>query len=240
MSQLFTTRSQYQISIGELYERFSVSISNIDCGDRCAPYNEGGIPFCCDTHHAIPTAYPDEWKYLSESTDLWHIYTDKDRQKMGKLQKLAPYGQILIECRGHLACQRAFRSFDCRSFPFFPYLTKQGEFIGLSYHWDYQDRCWVISHLNIVTSIFLEQCVASFENIFERYPEEKENYRQYSSLMRRSFGQRHLAIILLHRNGKFYKISPGNGRMRRISVEKLPQYGPYKIAAEMPFPEEIS
>ena len=60
------------------------------------------------------------------------------------------------------------------------------------------------------------------------------------STMRRVFGRQKRAIPLLHRNGKVYKVTPRNGRMRRVDVSRLPKFGPYRVAAEMPFADEVS
>ena len=56
--------------------------------------------------------------------------------------------------------------------------------------------------------------------------------------MRRVFGRWKRAIPLLHRNGKVYKVTPHNGRMRRVDVNRLPKFGPYRLAMQMPFPDE--
>ena len=221
------------------YAGFDAPIAALDCGDFCAPHNEGGAPFCCDTRHAVPTAYQNEWVYLQDNTDLWHLWQPEDPAEIERLQEQAPDGQVLIECLGARYCQRNFRSITCRSFPFFPYLTRQGELLGLSYYWQYEDRCWVISNLKRVSPDYISQFVAFYETLFERSPQERENFRYHSGIMRRVFGRRHRAIPLLHRNGGCYKVTPRNGRLRRISAETLPAFGPYKIAAELPFPDEL-
>ena len=182
-----------------LHSRFDAPIAALDCGERCAPYNERGVPFCCDTHHTIPSAYQDEWEYLQVSTDLWHAYEPPDANDTARLVELTPAGQVLIECQGHSRCQRDYRAITCRAFPFFPYLTREGEFIGLSYYWEYEDRCWVISHLGVVTSQYVAQFVAAFDELFAAYPDEVENFRQQSIRMRRVFGRRRSAIPLLRK-----------------------------------------
>jgi len=222
-----------------LYARFRSPITTLDCGDRCAPYNERGAPFCCDTRHAIPTAYQAEWEYLRVNTDLWHLWKADDSALTIELQEQTPAGQVLIECLGHTRCQREFRSLTCRAFPLYPYITREAEFIGLSYYWDYEDRCWVISNLQVVTPEYLGEFIAAYDSLFSRKPGELENFRYHSTIMRRVFGRRRRAIPLLHRNGNAYKIAPGSGRKRRVTPEEMPKFGPYKIAAEMPFPDEL-
>lgn len=225
------------MNFATLYAHFDQPVTLFDCGERCAPYNDRGVPFCCDTTHAVPAAYADEWEYLQVSTDLWRPWEGRTRRETDDLHRQTPEGQVLITCKGHLLCQRSFRSITCRAFPFFPYLTKDGEFIGLSYYWEYEDRCWVINHLAEVDQEYCRQFMAAFKALFSAYPDEKENFRRFSSLMRRVFGRRRRAIPLLHINGHAYKVTPRNGRMRRVPAEALPKFGPYKIAADLPFPD---
>jgi len=221
-----------------LYSRFQSPIAAFNCGEKCAPYNERGVPFCCDTHHAVPSAHQAEWEYLQANTDLWHPWQPEVSLNSIHLHSTLPDGQVLIECLGHRLCQRNFRSITCRSFPFFPYLTREGEFIGITYYWDYEDRCWVISNLSNVSQEYLAEFIQAYERLFQLVPAEIENFLYQSTLMRRRFGQMHRTIPLLHRNGDFYKITPSNGRMRRAYLEDLPKFGPYGIAAKMPFPGE--
>jgi hypothetical protein len=226
------------VDFSELYRSFDAPIAHLNCGEKCAPHNERGVPFCCDARHAVPTAYEQEWVYLQENTDLWRPWEADDPGQTAELQAETPTGHTLIACQGHLLCQRSFRSVTCRSFPFFPYLTRQGEFLGLSYYWDYEDRCWVISNLAAVTPEYRNQFIAAYDALFQHYPEERENFRRHSNHMRRVFGRRKRAIPLLHRRGGAYKVTPRTGRMRRVPVESLPKFGPYLLAAEMPFPGE--
>jgi len=222
----------------DLYNGFGSPITRLDCGQKCSPYNENGIPFCCDTRHAVPTVYTEEWEYLCSNTDLWHLWQGETDRETARLQAEKPDGQELVECQGHLHCQRQYRSLTCRAFPFFPYIDREGNFLGLSYYWAYEDRCWVISNLGVVSSEYLVEFVRTFERIFSDRPKEFENFKYHSMMMRRIFGRRHQAIPLLHRNGCFYKITPRNGRMRRVKEDLLPKFGPYKIAAELRFLDE--
>jgi hypothetical protein len=222
-----------------LYSGFQAPINVLDCGKRCAPHNEHGVPFCCDTRHAVPTAYQVEWEYLQANTDLWHLWQGGTPGERRALQAQVPDGQRMIACQGHSFCQRGFRSLACRAFPFFPYVTQPGEFIGICYYWEYEDRCWVISNLQSVSQVYLEQFIRTYDTLFSLQPEELEVYRRFSGTMRRVFGRRRRAIPLLHRNGSYYKITPRNGRLRRFAPERLPRFGVYKIAAELPFPDEM-
>lgn len=223
----------------KFYQEFDLPVTETDCGQRCASYNEGRKPFCCDTRHAVPTAYLSEWEFLQANTDLWHFWEAEECKETRRLNAQTPPGQVLIECKGHILCQRPYRSMTCRAFPFFPYISREKEFLGLSYYWDYEDRCWVISHLDQVTLAYRKSFIATYSRLFALQPSEFETFRHHSAMMRKIFGRKRRAIPLLHRNGKFYKISPHNGRMRAIHASQLGQYGPYKIVSKLSFPGEV-
>jgi hypothetical protein len=101
-----------------IYASFRSPIAEFDCGKKCAPYNENGVPFCCDTGHAVPTAYNEEWEYLRVNTVLWHLWEAEDNQETERLLSETPDGQVLIACLGHEHCQRGFRAFPAGHFPF--------------------------------------------------------------------------------------------------------------------------
>jgi hypothetical protein len=225
--------------IAGIYTRFNSPITEFDCGDRCSPYNENGVPFCCDTNHAVPTAFEPEWEFLQDNTGLWRLWDSNDPVENKRLQDETPDRHILIACQGHALCQRGFRALTCRSFPFFPYVTSKGEFTGLSYYWEYEDRCWVISNLKVTSKQYRNEFIQVYDMIFEKEPGELENFKHHCEYMREVFNRGKRAIPLLHRDGEVYKISPASERMRRTSFERLPKFGPYKIAAGLPFPDEI-
>ncbi len=221
-----------------IYDHFTSALCPRDCGERCAPHNEGGQPFCCDTRHAVPTAYDVEWEYLRRRTDLWHVWHGENLAETDRLGEETPRGSTLIECLGSARCQRDFRSITCRAFPFFPYLDGRANFIGMTYYHEYRDRCWVISHLEEVTPQYREEFFRVYDTLFERLPEEKENFSIHSAEMRRVFAKSRQRIHLLHRDGKAYAISPQSEKMEEISVKNLPLFGIYKLTAELPFPDE--
>jgi len=60
------------LNIPALYAGFNAPTTGFDCGQRCAPYNPRGVPFCCDICCAVPVVYQEEWEYLRPRTALWH------------------------------------------------------------------------------------------------------------------------------------------------------------------------
>ena len=224
--------------VSELYAGFDAPITALDCGDKCAPYNQHGVPFCCDSQQVVPTAYDSEWIYLQENSDLWHLWQGESAAETAELMQATPSGQVLIECKGHQHCQRDYRSFTCRAFPFFPYLNSMGEFIGISYYAEYAAQCWLISNLPRVERSYLNQFVQTYEWIFDLAPAEKENFFIHSAHVRETFAKKRRQVVVISRNGEFWKIRPTNESVTRINPAKLSKLGPYRIAARLPFPGE--
>lgn len=226
------------IDYASVYAHFNSPITDLNCGEKCAPYNELGVPFCCDLRHAVPTAYQDEWAYLSKNTDLWREWQPESTHMGQGIRNQTPEGQVLVECLGHLRCRRDFRTITCRAFPFFPYLTREGKLIGFTYYWQYAERCWVINNLDKVTRQFHTEFMVAYDAIFTFNPQERDNFRYHSMIMRRVYGRRHWTIPLIHRNGDYYKVSPASGKLRRVTAADMPKFFPYKIATRLSFPDE--
>lgn len=210
----------------ELYRRFQASISRHDCGRWCAPLN-GGSPICCSTQDAVPIVHRAEWKLLKSRTDLWRPFKPYDANTRNIVDSLH-HSNCAIECKGAAFCERDNRSLACRAFPFFPYIDKHGDFIGLSYYWDFEDRCWVISNMQIVEAEFLKEFVAAYEYLFSFDPDEFDTYKSHSANMRRVFSRRRQPIPLIGREGGFFKVMPKTAKVLPITAAELPKYGPYK------------
>jgi hypothetical protein len=221
------------INISKLYANFAAPIAALDCGQRCAPHNPSGKPFCCDICHAVPAALHAEWDYLQVSTDLWHIWRGDEcaanPEDPAALQAETPDHMLLLACLGPDRCQRDYRALSCRQFPFFPYITSDLRFIGLAYEWEFEAQCWVISNLGQVSDEYRQQFIQTYDHLLDVYPAELKGYALRSEEMRDFFAARRRRIPLLHRNGATYLISPASERMQRVAVESLPRFGVYRV-----------
>ena len=215
-----------------IYDHFDTPILPLDCGTMCAPHNPGGKPFCCDICHAVPAAYRAEWVYLEQNTELWHAWRGDECQQAPEdpaaLQAQAPEQMLLLACKGPEQCQRRFRAISCRQFPFFPYISYDLRFLGLAYEWEFEATCWVISHLELVSPAYREEFIRTFDELFEALPQELESYAIRSDEMRSHFSDQRRRIPLLHRNGKFYLVSPDSERLRVVSPTQFRRFGPYQ------------
>lgn len=205
-----------------LYDSFDAPIAAFDCGQKCAPLNPSGKPFCCDICQAVPAVYRSEWDYLRGHTDLWHVWRGDEcalsPEDPAVLLAETPETMLLLACLGPERCRRPYRALSCRQFPFFPYITSGGAFIGLAYEWEFEATCWVIRHLEVVSQAYRDEFVRAYDGLFERQAEVFESYAWQSQDMRQVFLARRRRIPLLHRNGQFYRLSPGSERLRRMDL----------------------
>lgn len=215
-----------------VYENFTAPVSRFDCGRKCAPHN-GGVPICCSTEHAVPILDRAELALLKSRTDLWHDYTPNDAE--GRAIVADMHDECCAaECKGVAHCERENRTMACRAFPFYPYITREREIIGLAYYWVFEDRCWVISHLEIVTREFVRECLAAYEAIFAEDPAEFDTNRDQSADMRRLFTRRNRIIPLIGRDGGYYAVEPRTHVIRPARVEEFLRHGPYRDEPPQP------
>jgi hypothetical protein len=213
----------------ELYRRvyaaFTAPVSRFDCGKKCAPHN-GGTPVCCDTGNAVPIL--DKWEYqlLRSRSDLWRPYKPNDAAGREIVADMHHECRA-AECKGAAFCERDNRAMACRAFPFFPYITRDNQIPGLAYYWVFEDRCWVISHLEIVTREFVQECLAAYQAIFDEDPLEYDVNRDMSADMRRVFARKNRGIPLVGRDGGYYMVEPRTHVIRPAGPDEFPQHGPY-------------
>jgi len=189
-----------------LYAQFQAPVSKFDCGRKCAPLN-GGEPVCCTTGHAIPVVEKAEFAFLKSRTDLWSRYRARDAASRKIVDEL-PRSTCAIECKGVQFCERDNRTIACRAFPFYPYLTARGDFIGLSVYWTFEDRCWMIARLDLAEPAFVKEMVAAFESIFELDADERETMRAHSASARRVYSRWKRPLPLIGRDGSLMQILP--------------------------------
>ena len=233
------TDSNPDFTFKELYQEFSLPLSGIDCGEKCGPFNDYGVPVCCDIKLVVPSAYDLEWEYLQAETELWHLWQGSGAIEQEELIQDVQPGQQLLQCLGHQSCQRSYRSITCRAFPFYPYLDRAGNLLGLAYYREFRDQCWIISNLSVVTAEYKEQFHRTFEKLFQRYPDTKENFLHFSGYMRGQVADAGENLTLLDFSGRVFRVNPISEQVREISYRDLENYGPFGIIKDLIFPDEI-
>ncbi|MEK9673166.1 MAG: hypothetical protein VW268_11795 [Rhodospirillaceae bacterium] len=211
-----------------IFDFFDAPIVTMDCGKKCAPLN-GGEPVCCDTQNAVPVMNRSEYKLLKSRTDMWRKFKPYDAATQKIVDELSADCRA-VTCNGARHCERDNRSMSCRTFPFFPYFSKEGELLGLSYYWAFEDRCWVISNMAAVEKKFIDQFIQAYRILFAADQEELDVYIQYSASMRRVFSRWNRSIPVLDVNGGAFLVLPKGRGTRPVQPEKLPKHAPYKNA----------
>jgi hypothetical protein len=219
------------IDFQTLFEHFNTATTTLDCGKYCAPFNPSGKPFCCDICHAVPVAYKPEWDYLKKHTGLWHLWRGDECESEpvdpSDLLEETPEHLLLLSCKGPDLCERQFRATSCRQFPFFPYITSDFRFIGLAHDWEFESKCWILSHLNQVTLEYRQEFVKTFDLIFSYWMDDFDSYEALSGEVREHYHSINRRIPLLHRNGQNYFINPVSEKMTRLDLQKLKPHPPY-------------
>ena len=213
-----------------LYDGFTAPISRFDCGRKCAPLN-GGSPVCCSTDNAVPVVHKVEFELLRNRTDLWSKFRPYDyatRQIVAELTSDC----MAIHCKGARYCERDNRTIACRGFPFYPYLTRQKEFVGLGTYWVFEDRCWVMSNLEIVDKKFVQEFIATYEAMFVKDPSEFTTYVDFSASARRVYSRWKREISLLGREGELLIVDPGSGAIRPGRKKDYPKIAPFSSEKE--------
>ena len=220
-----------QIDFQKLLAGFNASTTPLDCGKMCAPFNSSGKPFCCDICHAVPVAYKPEWDYLKTNTDLWHLWRgdecSDEPMNPDDLLEETPEHLLLLSCKGPAHCERDFRATSCRQFPFFPYITSEFRFIGLAHDWEFESKCWILSHMDQVTREYRQEFIKTFDMIFSYWMDDFDSYAALSEEVREHYLAIHRRIPLLHRNGSAYLISPRNETLKKIDIKELKAHPPY-------------
>ena len=221
--------------IHAVYNAFNSAITKLDCGNKCAPHNPNGVPFCCDICHAIPAAYTSEWNHLRKTTNLWHTYRGdecaaSDSSQAGEVlaDPSLPPGMISLACLGAKQCERPNRILSCRAFPFFPYISSDHRFLGLACEWEFESVCWVISNLGQVTKNYRGEFISTFDRLLATFDDVFESYEVHSQRLRAHFQSRKKRFPILHRNGHAYLVSPRNERIQKVDSSQLPRFGFYR------------
>ncbi len=197
--------------VKEIYRAFHQPVVEFDCGAKCAEINHG-VPICCDDSHAIPVLYSSELVYLRKKTDLWRGFRARNEHERNMAREL-PDDQRFARCKGHLACERENRSFACRTFPFFPYFTREKAFFGLTYYWEYRGRCWILERYDLVRRDFIDGFVRAWEIVFERNPDEADYFQSLSATCRGAHTRMNRTFVVIGRDGKSWLKPPGEGEL---------------------------
>src|SRR6266852_17949 len=203
-----------------LYEGFNAPVSRFDCGRKCAPLNGGE-----------PVVHKVEFDLLKTRTDLWSKFKPYDYATKQIVAELTS-DCMAIHCKGARHCERDNRTIACRGFPFYPYLTRERQFVGIGTYWVFEDRCWMMSNLEIVDRPFVEQFIATYEALFVKDLSEFKTYVEFSASARRVYSRWKREIPLLGRAGELLVVEPSTGTIRLGRKKDFPKAKPFTSEKE--------
>lgn len=213
-----------------MYQRLDAPVTTFDCGEKCSPNNPNGVPFCCDPQYAIPALYRAEWEYLRHATDLWRPYDPAEFEDASFTGLEAPPERMLLAvCQGAPRCVRRFRALSCRQFPFFPYISTSGRFIGLAYDWTYEGLCWVTANLDQVNPEFPSRFIAVFDELMSDWGLIFKAYYLHSSELRAWSVSRRRRIPIILRSGEQALVSPRSERIHRLRQKSQSECGAVEV-----------
>lgn len=185
-----------------LHKILKSNVCDFDCGKICAEKNKG-IPYCCDIDSVVPVLFKNEYKYLMGKTDLWREFVPEDEDDE-KLFENIGYDDVLAICKGHKKCKREFRGFICRSFPFYPFIDESMNFIGMTYNYDFKDKCIILENPYIISKTYIEEFMKAWQYIFLKDKDELTSHYNYSRFIEE---KRKKEIIHIINNEGIYEYS---------------------------------
>ena len=170
-----------------LYRLMSAPMADFDCGELCAPRNDG-VPFCCDPDISIPLLFRDELRWHRKRSPYWReMPRDKpDQRKLA--EKCNDWKDVLALCPGIHKCNRKKRALVCRTFPFEPHCDSKGKILGLAYNYTPEIPCPLRRRRkNVYNPDYLHRAIRFWKEIFDIFPEEKALYIEESKTLRRRY-----------------------------------------------------
>ncbi|MDP3162199.1 MAG: hypothetical protein Q8N31_19475, partial [Reyranella sp.] len=134
--------------------------------------------------------------------------------------------------KGARHCERDNRTIACRGFPFYPYITRERQFVGIGTYWVFEDRCWMMSNLEIVDAKFVREFVATYEALFIKDATEFTTYVDFSASARRVYSRWKREIPLLGRKGELLIVAPSTGEIRPGRKKDFPKAAPFTSEKE--------
>lgn len=148
--------SKERIDWAELYRNFSANITDHDCGKTC----KGG-EWCCKTVedtakepvHIVTLFGYGEGEFLEACYPGVEIKFDLDEQHIG-----------LLMCGFKGKCNRKYRPFMCRTFPFFPVVDLDRKIVGMYKLDDIKKDC----PMKMINPEWVNQWIAAWNVLLEK------------------------------------------------------------------------
>ncbi|MBD3317643.1 MAG: hypothetical protein GF344_17790 [Chitinivibrionales bacterium] len=190
----------------ELYELLSMDMLSYNCGELCAPGNDG-VPYCCDT--AVPALYKEEYAWQRKKGVYWKRMrcSTKDERTLRESIEWDGYA-VAAYCPGPDRCDRLRRALVCRTYPLEPHLDGRGELLGLTFNYSPDHRCPLVKKPKVrFRREYIRNAVKVWRRLLELYPEERAIFIDESRRVRRTFKRKGMEVPLFGAAAKTKKSS---------------------------------
>ncbi|MCX6113527.1 MAG: hypothetical protein NTY22_09685 [Proteobacteria bacterium] len=113
----------------------------------------------------IPVLYTSEYEYISARCKLWKKFIPDSKSDMHLMDDCG-YDDIMAVCRGHKNCDRKYRSFVCRTFPFYPFISENGIFMGMTYNYDFEGKCNIVNNHSVINKEYIKRFIEAWNYMF--------------------------------------------------------------------------
>lgn len=189
------------------YRLLSVRMVHFDCGELCAPGNEG-IPYCCDDELVAPILYREELAWHRKNGKFWGKMPVRNSADRKMVRELCSYN-VYAECPGPQRCVRSKRSLVCMAFPFEPHVDRDGKVLGLVFIDEGSEECPLVRKpLRIYNPLYITNAIQFWQELIELIPDEKELYTSESRKRERRAKRRgeRIRIITVDKGVKSYRL----------------------------------
>ncbi len=214
-----------RLPITELLKDFDAPVTAFDCGQLCAPLNNGK-PVCCESEGVIPVLYHQEFVELQGRSDLWQAFKPTCKSEQVMADELPDYQ--LAHCTRSCFDERANRSLNCRSFPFLPYFDHDGVIVGLVYDYESAEgKCPLVDLPHTVTREYIRQAVGFWCAVCRIDEEEGDFYRDESKRLRRRFSRKNEDVPVLVEEGLAHYPTLRSDWRSLLAAGQSPPFTPY-------------
>jgi hypothetical protein len=174
------------IDWASLYKSFPASVAKHNCISLCKPTD--GIPVCCKNNRHVPLLLKDELRWHEKiKSGMWRERPIRTKLDKKQAEETLDYLKYCL-CPGVKLCKRSYRSLSCRFFPFEPYFSEEGDFVGITYMYRAGKDCPLVDNDSIkIRKAYVRQAIKAWELIFDAYPEDAQLYYDESRKLQRKF-----------------------------------------------------
>ncbi len=169
------------------YQLLQPPMSDFDCGELCAPDNDG-IPNCCDHEWTIPLLFHEEYRYQRKRSSFWRRYPRRTKQQREEAEEFDSCHDYACLCPGVAKCKRDKRALVCRLYPFMPYVDYRRNILGLTFIHGEASKCPLIDRPDWAPPAdYVKNSLRYWREVFEIFPDELEVFVDLSKKARRRY-----------------------------------------------------